>query len=447
MKRTSLLFFFSLIGFQFSTNAQLAKGDRILAWQVDVTESDDYDVAFGFAANACQESTHLSLTWSGLEPDAGAFDPDFIVSRLDIANFYFPYNETKVEMQIAVTNTTNKEVPADLMATDFDDPILIERFKTALDTIFIHIPDIDLAALNVGNESDILFGTDESLYTAYKVFLDSIVPYAKTRYFELYGKVLKVGTTLTLDGLTHPSKSTYCQLLNEDLDIVATTYYPFAPDFTMESPGVVEEHFDDLVALYSSLDQPIYFAECGYASSETCNSSEELQAQFFSEVFLAWDKHYDHIKDLTIFKSTDWSMADVEFFGEYYGIDDPVFLEYLRTLGVRTWDGDGTNKLAYEFILCELEARDWCAVDCALTELATNKSTENIHIYPNPAKGQLTINASIGIDQITIYNSIGQSVLSTNETNIAINQLKPGIYIAYIGLSDQTYMTQKFVKQ
>ena len=103
--------------------------------------------------------------------------------------------------------------------------------------------------------------------------------------------------------------------------------------------------------------------------------------------------------------------------------------------------------MAYEFILCELEARDWCAVDCALTELATNKSTENIHIYPNPAKGQLTINASIGIDQITIYNSIGQYVLSTNETNIAINQLKLGIYIAYIGLSDQTYMTQKFVKQ
>jgi hypothetical protein len=447
MKRTSLLFFFSLISIQFSANAQLAKGDRTLAWQVDVTENDNYDLAFGFAADACQESTHLSLTWSGLEPDAGEFDPDFIVNRLDIANFYFPFSETQVEMQVAVTNTTTKELPADLMATDFDDPTLIERFKTALDTIFIHIPDIELAALNIGSESDILCGTEESMYTAYKVFLDSIVPYAKAKYFELYAKELKVGTTLTLAGLTHPSKSTYCQMLNEDLDIVTTTYYPLAPDFTMEPPTVVEGHFDDLVAMYPSVDQPIYFAECGYASSETCNSSEELQAQFFSEVFLAWDKHYDHIKYLTIFKSTDWSLADVEFFGEYYGIDDPVFLEYLRSLGVRTWDGDGSHKLAYEFILCELEARDWCDVDCALSTLAENQTTENIAIYPNPATDQLHISANFDIEEIIIYNSIGQSILSTSETTIAINQLEPGIYLAHIKLSDHTYTAHKFVKQ
>lgn len=447
MKRTAIIVLLICIGFNFSTIAQLPKGDRIFAWQVDPSENEDYDMAFSFAADACQESTHLSLTWSGLEPDAGEFDHDFIVSRLDVANIYFPLYDTQVELQIAVTNIAIKEVPTDLDAVPFDDPLMIERFKIALDTIFLHIPDIDLAALNIGNESDILFGTNESMYTSFKTFLDSIVPYAKATYFDLYGKELKVGTTLTMAGLTSPDKSDYCQILNEDLDIVAVTYYPLAPDFTMESPAVVEGHFDALVALYPSVDQPIYFAECGYASSETCISTEELQAEFFSEVFQAWDKHYDNIKYLTIFKSTDWSVDDVEFFEEYLGIDDPIFLEYLRTLGVRTWEGDGNNKLAYEFILCELEARDWCDVDCALTEIEVNKLTNDIQLYPNPANEALNITANAPIDQVIIYNAMGKSILTTKETNIAINELEPGIYLVHIRLSNNIYQTLKFAKQ
>ncbi|MFT5819123.1 MAG: hypothetical protein ACI8ZM_000346 [Crocinitomix sp.] len=446
MKSTATTLTLVLLLIQYSATAQLAKGDRIFAWQVDMTENNDYDLAFGFAADACQESTHLSLTWSDLEPDAGVFDPDFIASRLDIANFYFPANDVQVEMQIAVTNIAVKEVPADLAAVPFDDPLLIERFKTALDTVFSHIPDIDLAALNIGNESDILFGTDEEMYTAFKTFLDSVVPYAKDTYFALYGKELKVGTTFTLNGLTSPEKSDYCQIVNEGLDIVTVTYYPLAPDFTMEPPAVVEGHFDDLVALYPSIDQPIYFAECGYASSETCNSSEELQAQFYSAVFNAWDKHYANIKYLTVFKSTDWSPEDIEFFEEYLGVDDPIFLEYLRTLGLRTWDGDGVNKLAYEFILCELEARDWCTVDCTLNEIETLNAPIAVLLSPNPASESLTIRSEIEITELVIYNSIGEVMLITTETLIDINIWPTGIYMVHIRLEDHSFSNLKFVK-
>lgn len=443
---TTLLFFLSILS-QFSGKAQLAKGDRIFAWQVDAAENDDYEAAFTFAANACQESTHLSLTWSGLEPDAGEFDHDFIASRLDIANLYYSINDVMVEMQVSVTNIAIKEVPADLDEVPFDDPLMIARFKTALDTIFQHIPDIELATLNIGNESDILFGTDESMYAAFKTFLDSIVPYAKNTYFDLYGKELKVGTTLTLGGLISPEKSAYCQMMNEDLDIITVTYYPLAPDFTMESPTVVADHFDALVALYPSVEQPIYFAECGYASSETCNSSEDLQAEFFSAVFNAWDEHYDNIKYLTVFKSTDWSFEDVEFFEEYLGIDDPIFLEYLRTLGVRTWDGDGTNKLAYEMILCELEARDWCDVECALTNISTSTTHSTIQLFPNPTHEVLNIFSETPINKLAIYNSRGESILTTNETSVNLKNCPAGIYLVHITLNDDTTQTLKFSKQ
>jgi hypothetical protein len=447
MKRNSLLILILCIGFHYSTTAQLPKGDRIFAWQVDMAENNDYDLAFGFAADACQASTHLSLTWSGLEPDAGEFDHDFIVSRLDIANIFFPLYDTQVEMQVAVTNIAIKEVPADLDAIPFDDPLMIERFKIALDTIFLHIPDIELAALNIGNESDILFGTDESNYTAFKTFLDSIVPYAKATYFDLYGKDLKVGTTLTMSGLISEDKADYCQILNEGLDIVTVTYYPLMPDFTMESPAVVESHFDALVDMYPSVDQPIYFAECGYASSEICNSSEALQAEFFSEVFAAWDKHYNNIKYLTVFKSTDWSTEDIEFFEEYLGIDDPIFLEYLRTLGVRTWDGDGTNKLAYEFILCELEARDWCDVDCALTELEANETPISMQLYPNPATKKIIIQSDIEISKIVVSNSIGQVMLTTMHPVFDVSNWPTGVYMVQLLMADQTFSNLKFVKQ
>ena len=144
---TSLLLLFVL--FQHSASAQLSKGDRIFAWQVDAAENDDYNAAFAFAADACQESTHMSLTWSGLEPDAGEFDHDFIASRLDIANLYYSINDVMVEMQVAVTNIAIKEVPADLDPIPFDAPAMIARFKIALDTIFQHIPDLELAALNL----------------------------------------------------------------------------------------------------------------------------------------------------------------------------------------------------------------------------------------------------------------------------------------------------------
>lgn len=435
-----------LLLFSFSLFSQTPKGDRILAWQVDATENEDYDMAFGFARNACQESTHLSVTWSGLEPEAGTFDAEFIVNRLDIANIYFPLNDTKVEFQFSITNTTTREVPEDLEAVDFSDPLMISRFKTAVDTIFAHIPDIELSAFNIGNETDILFGLDEDQYNDYRIFLDSVVPYVKSAYYDLYETEILVGTTFTLEGLTDPSRAALCKHVNENLDIVSVTYYPLNPDFTMASPEVVEEDFDALVEQYSDTEHLIYFAECGYASSETCNSSEELQAQFYSEVFTVWDKHYDKIKYLTIFKSSDWSSEAVELFGEYYGIDDPIFLEYLRTLGVRTWNGDGTNKLAYEFILCELEARDWCDVDCGLTGIENLTGSSSVQLYPNPSENFVTVKSPEKINTVTLYNSTGSRIIATAETTIDVTQLPNGIYFLTIELNNGQTLRRKFSK-
>ena len=192
---SGFVFFFTI---HFS-QAQISKGDRILAWQVDMTETADYDAAFAFAQEACMESIHVAVAWSNVEPEVGIFDSEYIAGILDVMNLYYPFTGTKVELQFAPTNTTTREVPLGLETTDFSDPAMIDEFKRALDTLFAHIPDVQLSALNIGNETDILFGEEASKYEDYKTFLDAVIPHAKSLYESIHGEELKVGTTLTFD--------------------------------------------------------------------------------------------------------------------------------------------------------------------------------------------------------------------------------------------------------
>ena len=106
------------------------------------------------------ESIHLTFAWSSIEPTSGLFDSNYISNVLDIANIYYPAYGTKVELQIPTMNTNVKVTPTDLISIDFDDIIMINRFKTLLDTLFTHIPNVQLSALNIGNESDIYMGSN-----------------------------------------------------------------------------------------------------------------------------------------------------------------------------------------------------------------------------------------------------------------------------------------------
>ena len=427
--------------------SQLPKGDRILAWQVDMTENQNYDSAYTYALDGCMESVHVFFPWSAIEPSNGNFSQSYISNVLDITNIYHPAFNIKAELQIAPVNTVAKETPSDLINTSFDDPIMIDRFKILLDTLFAHIPDIELNALNIGNESDVYFGTDELKYSQYKTFLNAVIPYAKQLYFDLHSTELKVGTTLTLDGLTSESQATLCQTLNENLDVTSVTYYPLNSDFTMESPSVVMDDFSDLVNIYSVIEQPIYFVECGYSSSTICESSEELQSQFYQNVFTAWDEFYDNIKLLTIFKSTDWSQSEVDDFAIYYGISDIVFLEYLRTLGVRSWEGNGENKMAFESILCELESREWCEASCITDDIMEHDPIYEINIYPNPSSDFIALNTKQKIKSIAVYNYSGVLIMTYNENEILINNLATGLYYLNVEFNDGQSGWSRFIKR
>lgn len=73
-----------------------------------------------------------------------------------------------------------------------------------------------------------------------------------------------------------------------------------------------------------------------------------------------------------------------------------------------------------------------------------------VNIYPNPASNQLTVEANETIQKVSIYNLIGQEVLTKNpkstKTVLQINELPNGVYIVSTTI-DGKDSTSKFIKE
>jgi hypothetical protein len=81
----------------------------------------------------------------------------------------------------------------------------------------------------------------------------------------------------------------------------------------------------------------------------------------------------------------------------------------------------------------------------SVVDVKENQISKDLIIYPNPARDYIEIQSSEGA-RITIYNSIGEIVLSVQQTyssfqRINVNTLVSGIYFIKVG-----YSVKKFVK-
>lgn len=349
-------------------HAQVPVGDRTLAFAVEPAAGQDFDSAFDLAQQACMKSIHQFYPWDAIEPSPGRFSQAFL-GTVAASNVFFPLNQTKVELNIPVINTVARQVPPDLENVAFDSPVFIDRFNVMLDTLFARMPDVELVALNIGNELGPFLG-DSTRVAQYKGFFDAVKLHAEALYLDLHGTDLNVGMTLQFSTLVAPTFTPLMKRLTESADILSLTYYAINADFTVRPPEEVLRDFDDLVMLYKDAGKPIYFVECGYPSSPVCNGTEALQKTFVENVFQAWDTHKDVIKYISFFQLTDWSQQTVDELGVFFGLpNDLIFKEYLRSLGLRT--RSGRSKPAYEALICQAAARGFCATDCNAT-LATD---------------------------------------------------------------------------
>jgi hypothetical protein len=131
------------------------------------------------------------------------------------------------------------------------------------------------------------------------------------------------------------------------------TYYPLEPDFSVREPTAVHDDFQTLTNTFPN--QPIHLLEVGYPSGEDNDSSYAKQAAFIHELFLAWDAHAGQIPLINYTWQTEMSPESVEWMTDYYHFDDPGFVSYLATLGLRTFDN--ADKPSFRQLAAELAKR------------------------------------------------------------------------------------------
>lgn len=324
------------------------KGDRILGIDVNMAEDNDYDKAFRLAKEAGMQVVPLSINWKDIETSPGKYeDPG---DALKITNIYYPPTKTKIALYIRSVDTASKPVPADLLNIPFTDPVMAERYLKMLNWVFSQIPDVDIEFLSVADEMDLFWGDQRKQYQEWGSFFKSVKPALKAKRPDL-----KVGFTITLYGLTRDLAQEF-QHNNQESDIVLVSYYP-NDDTGLQEPTVVSNDYDKLVATYPS--RVIYIEQTGYPTSGFLGSSEAKQREFIRETFRAWDKHADQIKYISFAWLHDLPQSALDFYTQYYGTSDKNLMEFLRTLGFRTYTGSGEDKESFRAIKAEAEARGW----------------------------------------------------------------------------------------
>ena len=135
---------------------------------------------------------------------------------------------------------------------------------------------------------------------------------------------------------------------------VALTISPVETNHDLP-PSSVQDIFRNLVHHFP--DKPIYLMQWGYPSGEKNASSYELQRQFIVETFRAWDRYADNIKLITFTWLHDLSPLETKQITDAYGLNDHSFVEFLSTLGIRTYQGK--PKPSYNTLVKEAKKRGW----------------------------------------------------------------------------------------
>lgn len=323
------------------------KGDRRLGIAVNEPEDKKFDAAFAKARDAGLQVFSLKLDWDDVEKKPGKFASPWP----KVVNQVFPPQKVAVSLRIAVYDTVNNRVPADIRDKKLGDPAVVARFTALADWVLGEMPDVEFADIAVGNEVDGVLGADPDRWKQYGEFFRAV----RTHLRKKHPKV-PVGVSVMFNGLTGPTAKLAAGL-NKDADVVMASYYPLNPDFTVKPAKAVEDDFAAVCKAYPK--RPVHFVEAGCPSGKKCGSSEEKQKQFVEHLFRAWDRHADQVKLVMFVWLNDVPGDSVKWAEKYYKSDNPAFLDYIATLGLRTYPGAGADKPAYAALKEQAKARGW----------------------------------------------------------------------------------------
>lgn len=324
--------------------------DRVFSIDINETERGGYELAFKKGRALGTQAATLPIKWDEVERQPGVFDPQ--PNWLAIANQFYPNVRMKLALGVHPIDTNQLRVPDDLKGRPFDDPLVIRRYLACLEWVLKQIPDCDLISIAVGNEIDAYLGHDRARWEAYTRFLNAAVEFLKARKPRV-----PVGTKIMFTGYGDVRLRSWVRAVNAKTDVWMVTYYPLNADFTVRDPKEVKTDVTWLLDAFQ--DKPFYFMETGYPSGAGCRSSEFKQAEFVHELFRTWDHHAKRIPYLNMTWLSDIPPTTTYQYTQYYGLDTSGFRGFLDSLGLRSWRGEGRDKLGYKALLEETRKRGW----------------------------------------------------------------------------------------
>ena len=294
--------------------------------QVPPATDTDRHNALLLAYNTGARGQYISVRWSEIETQPGVYS---LQPLADTLSFLRSIGTFEVLLGIQTINTNRRELPADLAALPFDDPLVISRFNQMLDAL-IPVLGTQGRYVSIGNEVDVYLITHSAEWTAYKSFVD-----AGAAHVRALNPQLRVGSTMTFNGAS--ANAQQATTLNANNDVYIFTYYPLNPDFTPRAPSTAAPDFVRMHELAGS--KPIVLQEVGYPTSTVLGSSETAQATFYGNVFDGWLANDSAIRFLNIYLLHDPTQAECDAQSAYYGLSAPQFNALICSLGLRHVDG------------------------------------------------------------------------------------------------------------
>ena len=328
------------------TGNNIENNSRLLGMAINVIPNSDYLSSVVEIKKIGVNFTPLTLFWDEIESSPNQYNDDM----LELINAYFPSADMGLVLVINPIDTGKSRVVSDLLDKPLDDPQIISRFNKMIDHVYEKIPDEKLTALVIGNEIDGYLG-QHNKWKEYEKFYSKVTEHIKNK--ERW-KDVPIGTKVMFHGVVE-KYSEEIRTINKYSDVVMVTYYPLNPDFTFRDPTDI--HTDMDLVIKQADGKPIFFMEMGYSSGSIVNSSPDKQREFVTEVFKAWDSNAEHVVAINFVWMHDISDSGLLYYADYYGISDPVFSDYLGTLGLK--HHDGKPKLAWITLKEESAKRGW----------------------------------------------------------------------------------------
>jgi hypothetical protein len=307
---------------------------------IDARYIEDYDLAQAIGVNAAQ----VLVPWNLFEPTVGV-NQTFFLTNLGYGLNAMSARGLKILFTFPVFDITNKTVPDDIIGLSLNDPVVMSRYRNAINQILPYL-NSDVIYFSVGNEVDFYLAANPGEWAPYKDLVDNAI-----NHLHSVRPGMKVGVTTTFQNSIVEAAN--IATLNTNTDIHIMTYYlTDSALMVTDPPSTVLTDLDSMVV--QAAGKPLVLQEIGYPSSTINGGSEVKQAQFVEHVFSKWQSiGAEKLPFISFFKQKDWNPA---FCTTVTGgqISGEVFWEFMCSLGFT--NNDLSPKPAWTTLIDQIQA-------------------------------------------------------------------------------------------